>query len=279
MKKLLSSAITLGAAFWVSSAFAVTPVNANVPVKPAEKLAAQEEIAPDYLAESGTGDDYLAARPAGVYDPLEGVNRGIFTFNKAVDRVVLRPVSETYKFIVPEFGRHRVTNFIENLSEPVVFANSLLQANPQNMFVSFWRFTFNSTLGVLGMFDMATELGVPAQHKEDFGQTLATWGMGGGAYLVLPLLGPSNLRDVVGIPVDMLMNPFTYALQSHERITIGIVDGVDTRARYGKLIDDTYSAALDPYATFRSLYLQRRGAMIINSGVNEKQLRSLSTVN
>jgi phospholipid-binding lipoprotein MlaA len=229
----------------------------------------------DYLSADAVEDDYLAERPNGISDPLEGLNRGIFWVNRGVDTVVLRPVAKAYEFAVPEFGRRRVSNFIHNLGGPLVTLNSLLQGDSQNMFVSFWRFVFNSTLGVAGLFDIASELGVPQQHDEDFGQTLGAWGMASGPYLVLPILGPSSLRDVVGLGVDMVADPFTYAPKSHERYKILGVRVVDTRARFGKLIDDTYESALDPYAAFRSLYLQHREAQVANSANEPAEMQKV----
>lgn len=211
-------------------------------------------------------DDYLSfSRNAQTeaHDPIEGVNRAVFGFNQFVDRILLNPVAEGYNYL-PSFARNRVYNVMENLEAPVVFANSILQGDPQNTFVTFWRFVFNSTFGVLGMFDMATEFGMPPRHDEDFGQTLGVWGVGNGPYLMLPIIGPSNLRDAPSRVVDIFMSPWTYALDSNETIIIGVVDAVDTRARLDGVIDQVNETSLDPYATFRSLYLQRRDAEINN---------------
>lgn len=213
--------------------------------------------------ETGYADDYLAEAPVD-NDPLEGLNRGIYRFNKVVDSVVWRPTSKVYKAVFPKVARNRVTCFLDNIEAPVIFINSVLQGDPQNSFVTFWRFVFNSTFGVLGLFDIATEFGMPPRNSEDFGQTLAVWGVGDGPYLVLPVLGPSNLRDTVGLVVNILTNPFTYTLKDRESIQIAITRGIDARARFGKLIDNTYETSLDPYSTFKSLYLQRRDALIRN---------------
>lgn len=215
-------------------------------------------------------DDYLA-EPEPVYDPLEGLNRGIFAFNKVVDQGVLRPVSIVYKSVFPSYARDRVSHFLDNLKSPIVFANSLLQGDAQNTFVTFWRFAINSTLGVLGMFDIATELGVPQRNEEDFGQTLAVWGLGEGPYLVLPLLGPSGVRDVLGRGVDVALDPLTYnMLEDREHIYLRVADVIDARTRLGAVIDNTYRDAIDPYATFRSLYLQRREALIKNASTENE---------
>jgi phospholipid-binding lipoprotein MlaA len=263
LKQLLLSAVIVAGVFHlgVGDAHAATTSANN-----AAAATAASDV--DYVSAENNADDYLNARPANANDPLEGFNRSVFVFNKGVDMVVLRPLSQVYHFILPAFLERRMGNFFTNLNAPVVILNSVLQGNPQNSFVSFWRFVFNSTLGVAGFFDIATELGVPEQHTEDFGQTLSIWGMGEGPYLVLPLFGPSNLRDTLGLPVDFLSDPFRYMIRTSENFTLWGVRIIDTRARFGKIIDDTYDASLDPYATFRSLYLQRRNAMIENKGTD-----------
>jgi len=206
------------------------------------------------------------ADSAAEIDRMEGLNRAIYGFNTAVDTALIRPVSEVYKFVFPRMARDRVTLFFSNLQAPVVFLNSVLQADPQNSFVTLWRFLINSTLGVAGLFDIATDLGVPARNEEDFGQTLAVWGVGHGSYFVLPIVGSSSLRDTVGFAVDIVTNPFTYVFANDEGLAIAMVSTqvVNTRARFGDFIDNTYETSLDPYATFRSLYLQRRDAQVSN---------------
>lgn len=231
-------------------------------------VAAKEETAAeDYLA-----DDYLNERPADSNDPAESLNRGIFTFNKGLDTVLLRPISKGYDFLMPAYGQRRVTNFLDNLDSPVVFLNSVLQGNPENSFVTLWRFILNSSFGVLGVFDMATEMGMPQRHEEDFGQTLAVWGAGEGAYVVLPIFGPSNVRDALSLPVDIFSNPFTYLMNFWLNIAWSGSNAIDARTRLGKVIDQTYETSLDPYATFRSLYLQRRGALVLNERVDANSL-------
>lgn len=202
-----------------------------------------------------------------VNDPLETLNRGIFKFNEVVDFVLLKPVAKTYVFIVPEFGRDRVSNVLSNLGEPVNMINGFAQGNPERGFTSLWRFILNSTFGVFGMFDFAgtnTDL----QHvQEDFGQTLGVWGVDSGAYLVLPLIGPSTTRDAPGLAVDALTNPFNY-VESDEFVYGRLAASViDSRARNLDLIDEIYRNSVDPYATIRSAYLQRRAALVNNQQV------------
>lgn len=197
-------------------------------------------------------------------DPIEGLNRAVFTFNEGLDIALINPAAQTYDFLLPEYAQNRVYYFLENIEAPVVFANALLQGDAENTFVTFWRFVFNSTLGVLGLFDIATELGMPPRRHEDFGQTLGAWGMGPGPYLVLPLIGSSSLRDAPGRVIDILINPFTYGLKPFESAAIGISRAIDSRARYDRFINQVYDSSLDPYATFRSLYFQRRQALVNN---------------
>ena len=219
-------------------------------------------------ADEFEADDYLnfskEAR-AGDSDPFEGLNRGVHEFNYVVDSVLFDPLASVYNTVLPEFARTGVHNFLENIEAPVVFVNSLLQGDPQNVFVTFWRFVFNSTLGVAGVFDIATDLGMPERNHEDFGQTLGVWGVGHGAYLVLPLIGPSSLRDAPGMVIDVLLNPLTYNVANWpEDYGLAVTRAIDTRARLDKFIDQVNGSSLDPYATFRSLYLQRRDGLVNN---------------
>lgn len=196
-------------------------------------------------------------------DPFESVNRGIFSFNEFVDSILLKPVAQGYQAIVPEYGRERVSNVLRNLKMPVVFANSVLQGDPENAFSSLWSFTLNSTLGIAGIFDFAgtnTDLKV---RKEDFGQTLGKWGVGSGSYVMLPILGPSSTRDTIGLVVDAVSDPFNW-MDNEIVITRTVVSAIDARAENLELVDDVYKTSLDPYATFRSGYLQRRQTEIKN---------------
>lgn len=199
-----------------------------------------------------------------LHDPFEPVNRGIFAFNEVVDGAVLQPVARAYRFLVPEYGRQRVSNVLSNLSMPVVFLNSVLQGDPGNAFSSLFSFVLNSTFGVAGVFDFAganTDLRV---NKEDFGQTMGVWGFGHGAYIVLPIIGPSSGRDTVGMVVDWFTDPFNYA-DDEIVITRTVLRAIDARAGTLDLTDEVYRTSLDPYATLRSGYLQRRDAMVNNT--------------
>lgn len=203
-------------------------------------------------------------------DPFEPVNRGIFAFNEVVDNAVLQPVARAYRFLVPEYGRQRVTNVLSNLTMPVVFLNSVLQGDPGNAFSSLFSFVLNSTLGIGGIFDFAganTDLKV---NKEDFGQTLGVWGFGSGAYIMLPIIGPSSARDTVGMVADWFSDPFNYA-DNEIVITRTVLRTIDARAGTLDLTDEVYRTSLDPYATFRSGYLQKREAMVKNTHSQDTQ--------
>jgi phospholipid-binding lipoprotein MlaA len=196
-------------------------------------------------------------------DPLEPINRGIYGFNDAVDRAVLRPVAKGYEKAVPSPVRSCITNFFANLGDIWSSINSFLQGNAHQGINSAGRVMLNSTLGVFGCFDLATGQGVP-RVREDFGQTLAVWGVGPGPYLVLPLLGPSTLRDTIALPIDMAADPIGTIDHTRTRNATRALDIIDTRANLlpaSKLVDDV---ALDPYSFVRDGYLQRRQDLIFN---------------
>lgn len=196
-------------------------------------------------------------------DPLEPLNRVVFGLNELVDVMLLGPVSEAYGEL-PAPLRTGVRNVLDNLRAPVTFANDLLQAEGDRAGTSFARFFINSTLGIFGLFDIASELGYP-KHQEDFGQTLAVWGLGEGPFLMLPLFGPSNLRDLGGLAVDQLaLDPWAAFLGSEAQAARVGSEAVDTRHRLDPVIRDLRRNSLDPYASLRSAYAQRRAAEIRN---------------
>jgi phospholipid-binding lipoprotein MlaA len=198
-------------------------------------------------------------------DPIEPVNRAIFKFNTAVDDVVLKPTSKAYRTVVPAWGRQRVSNAVYNISEPVTIVNSALQGDGENAFTSFWRFVFNSTFGLLGTFDVASELGLKAR-SEDFGQTLHTWGWENSSYVVLPILGPSTVRDTVGLGVDYGTNPFNYnaVVSKNTRIAIAVATALDTRTRLLDTTDEIDRTSLDRYSSYKSAYIQNRDSAANN---------------
>ncbi|MEE8172093.1 MAG: VacJ family lipoprotein, partial [Alphaproteobacteria bacterium] len=186
-----------------------------------------------------------------------------FAFNQAVDSVLIKPVPEIYVGLVPRWGRDRVNDALNNLGEPINFANSVLQWELERAVTAMLRFAFNSTIGLGGFFDVAEGVGL-SRAAEDFGQTLGVWGVGEGPYLVLPLFGPSNPRDAVGIGVDYVMDPFTKALRSHERYQRFIARGIDQRARHIEDLEALEETSIDFYAAMRELYRQFRSNEIRN---------------
>ena len=205
-------------------------------------------------------------------DPWENLNRGTFAFNQKFDKYLLSPVAKGYRFIFPSEIRTGVRNFLSNLTEPWTSINSIFQGDFTNTGNAIARFLINSTAGILGIFDVATEIGFEKQ-KEDFGQTLAVHGVGPGPYLMLPFLGPSTLRDALGKITSLYADPVTLALERNDKdqwIWIGMaVKGVDFREQNLEKIDNLNATSVDFYATLRSLYLERRSSMIRNQNVND----------
>lgn len=200
-------------------------------------------------------------------DPFEIPNRFIFAFNQTLDVALIRPAAVLYRDLVPEYLRDRLHYALRNLREPVTLANDLLQGEWERARTTTDRFLLNSTGGVLGFWDVATDLGHP-YHQEDFGQTLGAHGLGEGPYLVLPLLGPSNVRDATGKVVDIFLDPFTYIAdetgKEEWQLYRAGLEGLDFRTRNLETLDEIERDALDFYARLRSLYRQRRDAEIKN---------------
>ena len=215
--------------------------------------------------EFGSKNEYTLSE---VNDPLESVNRRIFAFNEVIRQYLLDPVVTGYNLVLPEVAREAIANALNNISEPVVLANDLLQGKFKRGFVTASRLVINTTAGVGGLFDVAKNLGFE-EHEEDFGQTLATWGIGDGLYLVLPLLGPSNPRDAFGqIFVDPFFDPLGYYLddQDLEEVGYGLtaLKGVVSYADVKDHMDGLKDTSVDFYGTIRSLHLQKRRLEILN---------------
>lgn len=162
-------------------------------------------------------------------DPLEGVNRKIFQFNEFTDKYLLRPTAKAYDKYVPRFIRKGVGNVFDNVATPVIAVNQLLQGKPKRSASDFGRFMLNSTLGLGGLLDVASKSGLP-KHTEDFGQTFAVWGAGSGAYVVLPFLGPSNVRDSLGVAVNSVLNPLRRISPVEDRVAVTALYVIDLRA-------------------------------------------------
>lgn len=207
-------------------------------------------------------------------DPLEGWNRQIFAMNEQFDHMLLKPTAEAYVAVVPEAARDGVHNFLTNLHAPAVFANDLLQGEVSLASVTVGRFGLNSTLGLGGLIDVATPAGLP-YHSSDFGQTLGVWGVGDDPYLVVPLLGPTNPRDLTGYAADTFLDPLNYVGirdYTYWDIGRGTVGILDTRARNIDTLNQLEQSSVDLYASTRSLYRQYRRAHIQHGKSNLKNL-------
>lgn len=209
-----------------------------------------------------------------VKDPYEPFNRAMFSFNDAIDHVALEPVAKGYRAITPTFLRTGVSNALANIAAPVTFANDVLQAEPARAGTTLARFGINTTIGVAGLFDVAAGMGL-APHTEDFGQTMGRWGVGPGPYLVLPLLGPSSLRDAPGRAVDLAFQPLNYAqFESDDAVRVGraVISAVSAREASIEAIDDLRASSIDPYVSARSTYSLLRESAVHNGQTDVKDL-------
>lgn len=198
-------------------------------------------------------------------DPFEPFNRKVFEFNRVVDGLILEPFSNLYKMTVNEDIQRGIANFLYNLAEPVTLANDCLQAKGERGLETFSRFMINTTFGLFGLFDVAGKLGMP-RHQEDFGQTLATWGVPSGPYLVMPFIGSSTPRSLAGRFTDFYLSPYNYYMIHYNRrqyIYMRLAaDTIVKRARYADDIKNFRENSIDFYAAVRSFYLQNRKAEV-----------------
>lgn len=220
-------------------------------------------------------------------DPLEPMNRYFFDVNIFLQEFALKPAAAWYNAALPQQAQNGVHNFLSNLKQPWTMVNDALQGNFNRAGESGTRFLINSTVGIGGLFDFATGWGYP-EHNEDFGQTLAVWGVGSGPFLMLPLIGPSDVRDAAATPVDWYLDPVNIAVTNYVPVpdhkhprsphhleykwfptARGFADATDNQARNGDAIDQLRKQSMDFYATVRSIYRQRRDAQIHNRGEGE----------
>lgn len=198
-------------------------------------------------------------------DPLEPTNRVIYAINNGIDTVLLRPLAIAYRAVLPDVVRSHIHNVLGNFGMPVQLANDILETHPRHAGDTLMRFVINSTIGVGGIFDAATDLGYP-DHDADGGITLALWGLPNGPYLFLPVFGPSSPRDAAGTGLDQGINPFTWVGHGAVDRDLGYaktgISALDARSRVLDDLDKITSQALDPYATIRSLYRQHRQSQI-----------------
>ncbi|RDI13735.1 VacJ family lipoprotein [Comamonas sp. AG1104] len=197
------------------------------------------------------------AGPANPADPLESMNRSIYSFNEGVDEAIFKPVATAYQTVTPRVARQGVTNFFDNLGDAWSFVNNVLQGQGQGAYNSMVRFSVNTVLGIGGLFDIASEAGIE-RRKQDFGQTLGRWGMPTGPYVVLPFWGPSTVRDSAGLVVDAFGYPANTMDDVRWRNSLFGLRMVNNRANLLKAGDVLDSVALDKYSLVRDVYLRSR---------------------
>ena len=202
-------------------------------------------------------------------DPLENVNRSLYMFNENLDKALLEPAADTYDYVTPRPFRKGVNNFFNNAKYPVTITNDLLQGKGKQFIQDTSRFIINSTIGLAGIFDPAAAMGIQ-YHDEDFGQTLAVWGMPQGPYMMLPFLGPYTFRELIGDVVDGSFSPLLNLDNSTGKITLNLIDQIQKRSSLSALEDELYSS-FDPYLYIRDSYLQNRKYKI-SDGDEEDEL-------
>lgn len=209
------------------------------------------------------------------FDPLQRLNRKTFWFNDKLDVYVLAPVARGWDRVAPDPVERSVSNFFVNLRAPIVIANELLQLKVKDGASDFGRFAVNSTVGVVGLFDYATPLGLP-QHVEDFGQTLGWWGLPAGPYLVIPLLGPSNIRDAVGLAGDSTVSVLPWFVRWWILSTGKVAETINARALVLQQVEEAKRASFDYYVFVRDAYLQRRNALMndraVGTNIDQEEL-------
>lgn len=192
--------------------------------------------------------------PFDAKDPIKPFNQAVFSFNLGADQYVMKPVAETYHYL-PGPIRQGFGNFLSNLKEPGNMVNGILQLDSGIAITAFWRFILNSTVGIAGLNDVAAEAGLKSKDT-DFGKTLGSFGAGEGAYLVLPLAGPSTVRDTTGLVVDWFLDPVGWFLTTPEGIAQMVAEGITTRDAETAVINQFYYESLEPYSATRAAYLQ-----------------------
>jgi len=200
-------------------------------------------------------------------DPLESRNRSIYTFNENLDKAILEPAADGYDYITPNILQKGFNNFFDNLNYPVTIINQALQGNIGESLQDTLRFTINSTLGVFGLFDPATSMGL-TEHDEDFGQTLAVWGMKEGPYLMLPFFGPKTLRSLAGDLTDGLFNPLLHINDTNLKIKTNLINILQDRSDLSTL-EEELDNSFDPYQYIKDSYMQNREYKINNGNIIE----------
>lgn len=215
-----------------------------------------------------------------VSDPWEGLNRDLFAVHEGLDNAILEPVARGYRAMTPRLFREGVRNVLQNLRGPVIFANDVLQGEVGRAGTTAARFSLNSTIGLAGVFDPAEAMGLE-RHDEDFGQTLAVWGVDAGPYIFVPLMGPTTVRDTVGRVVDSALDPLRWADFDDAdtvRTTRTVMTALSVREATLEAIDSVRADSLDPYVTFRSTYGLLRESAIQNGPADVQDLPDFETI-
>ena len=200
-------------------------------------------------------------------DPLESRNRSFYAFNENLDEIILEPSADVYDYITPNMLQKGFNNFFYNLNYPVTIVNQLLQGNIEEALQDTLRFTINSSIGVFGLFDPASSMGLP-QHDEDFGQTLAVWGVKEGPYLMLPFFGPKTLRSLTGDFTDVLFNPLLNINDTNLKMKVNLINILQDRSDLSTL-EEELDNSFDPYQLIKDSYTQNRLYKIHNGVITE----------
>jgi phospholipid-binding lipoprotein MlaA len=201
-------------------------------------------------------------------DPLESTNRSIYAFNENLDEAILEPAADGYDYITPNFLQKGFNNFFDNINYPVTIINQVLQGNIGDSLQDTLRFTINSSIGLLGLFDPASSMGLP-EHDEDFGQTLAVWGVKEGPYLMLPFLGPKTVRSLAGDLADILFNPLLNIDDTNLKIKTNLINILQDRSDLSTL-EEELDNSFDPYQYIKDSYIQNRKYKINNGNITEE---------
>jgi len=219
------------------------------------------------------GENSLSKNSQSVKDCFEGLNRASFALNESLDRAIFKPIAKTYR-VLPKSVRNGTNNALENISSLVTIPNNILQGEFKKAGINTGRFVVNTTIGIIGIFDVAEQMGFPEYEKEDYGQTLGVIGVGAGCYLVIPVLGPSTARDTAGMFLNVMGGDPYYNVSTHgnneylnKDLYMGtkVLSGIDFRAKNLDSIDNLEKNSMDFYASVRSLYLQDRQKKILDS--------------
>ena len=219
------------------------------------------------------GENILSKKPKPVKDCFERLNRATFALNNSLDKAIFKPVAKSYRNL-PSSVRNGTSNVLNNISSLITVPNNILQGEFKTAGINTGRFVINTTVGVLGIYDVAEKIGFSEYEKEDYGQTLGRWGVGAGCYIVLPVLGPSTVRDTVGSFINVLGGDPYYNASTHGNneflsdsafMATKVISGIDFRAKNLESIDNLKKNSMDFYASVRSLYLQDRQQKISNS--------------